>query len=473
MSVDKINVEESIQEVKALMGKEGVSPAMKSAINVILLLVQILINRLGLDSKNSSKPPSSDQNREKKKRASTGKKPGGQNGHIGKTLEQVETPDEVEVIPVDRTKLPEGEYTTAGYEARQVFDVDISVIVKEYRAEILKDKKGNRFVAKFPDGVTSPVQYGNGVKAQSVYLSQYQLLPYNRVEEYFSEQIGLPVSVGTINNFNQRSYELLESFESSLKRELIKSKMLHADETGINIEGKRCWLHVNSNTMWTYLYPHKKRGREAMNEMGVLPYYRGNLCHDHWKPYYGYEEIIHDLCNAHHLRELERVWEQDKQRWGKTMIDFLLALNLDVVNAGGILSEEESQKKRAKYREILQEAEKECPPPIAQPEGTKKRGRQKRSTARNLLERLQNYEDDTLRFMVDKEVPFSNNLGERDIRMTKVQQKISGCFRSYEGAKTFCRIRSYLASARKQNIPASVALQSLFDGTDIFAKVWT
>lgn len=475
MTIDNINLEDSLKEVEDLLKEEEVSPAMESSIRVILLVVKLLAGRLGLNSKNSSKPPSTDPSRDKNPKKKTGRKAGGQKGRMGKTLEPVEDPDEVKEIFVDRTQLPEGEYVPGGYESRQVFDLDISLTVTEYRAEILVSKKGEKVVAPFPKEVVSAVQYGNGVRAHSVYLSQYQLLPLDRMREYFADQLGLPVSAGSIYNWNQKAYESLESFELKLKEELVKAEILHSDETGINIDGKRRWLHGCGNEKWTYLYPHEKRGTEAMEEMGVLPRYKGRLSHDHWKPYYSYEGIIHALCNAHHLRELERVWEQDKQEWGKLMKEFLIKLNEKVEKAGGVLKKEEAKKEREKYRSILKKAEQECPAPepSAGEEGKKKRGRLKRTKARNLLERLRNFEDDTLRFMVDKRVPFTNNLGERDIRMTKVQQKISGCFRSMDGAKTFCRIRSYLASAKKQNISASAALNALFDGQDVFQELWT
>ena len=477
MSLNGIDVDMLLRRVtKSLKEDTTISPGLRSSVEIMMVLMGILINRLGLNSKNSSKPPSTDPNREKKKKESTGRKPGGQKGRVGKTLQQVANPDEVKEIAVDRTKLPKGNYKPVGYEKRQVFDIDISLQVTEYRAEILKDEKGNKVVAEFPKEVINAVQYGKGVKAQSVYLSQYQLIPLERTQEYFRDQLGVPLSAGSVCNWNQEAFKRLESFEEKLKEQLQKERVLHSDETGINIEGKRRWLHGCSNEKWTYLYPHEKRGTEAMNEMGILPLYRGVLVHDHWKPYYKYEKITHALCNAHHLRELTSVWEQDKQKWGQEMLEFFLETNEAVEKAGGSLEKERSQKRREQYRDILKRAKQECPAPIIPPDPPvgekKKRGRLKRTKARNLLERLQKYEDDVLLFMVDKNVPFTNNLGERDIRMTKVQQKISGCFRSIDGAKTFCRIRSYLSSAKKQNISASRALKTLFSGDEVFQTLW-
>jgi transposase len=199
-----------------------------------------------------------------------------------------------------------------------------------------------------------------------------------------------------------------------------------------------------------------------MNAMGILPGFKGILCHDHWKPYYKFD-CTHALCNAHHLRELTRAFEQDGQKWAQKLKNLLETINRKVTDAGGALDAHESQKYRLKYRAILKQGETECPEPI-EPQKKGKRGRIKKSKSRNLLERLRDYEQDTLRFMDNEIVPFSNNLGESDIRWTKVQQRISGCFRSIGGAQIFCRIRSYLSTCRKQGVKASHALDLLFNG---------
>jgi len=197
--------------------------------------------------------------------------------------------------------------------------------------------------------------------------------------------------------------------------------------------------------------------------MGVLPFFNGVLCHDHWKPYYRYA-CTHSLCNAHHLRELERAWEQDGQHWAKAMKALLIDMNNTVADAGGRLPATDAERWRQRYRQRLEEADIECPPPDKSQREAGKRGRLKRSKARNLLERLRNFEHDVLRFMDIEYVPFTNNQGENDLRMTKVQQKISGCFRSMAGAKIFCRVRSYLSTCRKQGMSATEALALLFQG---------
>ncbi|TWU52606.1 Transposase IS66 family protein [Candidatus Brocadiaceae bacterium B188] len=234
----------------------------------------------------------------------------------------------VEVIKVDRRKYPRSKYHVVGYEARQVFDMKISRVVMEYRAEIVEDAEGKR------------------------------------IHKYFEEQMGIPLSEGSVFNVNKDAHEFLEAFEGKTKEELIKSAVLHADETGMNKNGDRYWLRSASNSLWTHFFPHERRGTEAMDSIGILPQFRGILCHDHLKLYYTYTTCTHALCNAHHLRELEGVWEEDnKQRWAKETKALLEEINCAIKDAGGLLETHESEKYRQRYRAILQNAETECPPP--------------------------------------------------------------------------------------------------------------
>ncbi|MCP4460892.1 MAG: IS66 family transposase [Cytophagales bacterium] len=463
MTINNINIDATLKKVNALLTEEKeLSPAMRSMVELLILLVTLLVNRLNVNSRNSSKPPSRDPNRKKESKAKEGKKAGGQKGHEGVTLQKVDDPEKIKVLKVDRRTLPSGKYKDVGYESRQVFDIKISRIVTEYQAQILENDNGDQFVASFPEGVTKAAQYGAALKAHSVYMSQYQLIPYNRIQDYFCNQLQIPVSAGSIYNFNREAYGLLEDFEKEAKGKLAGSPLLHVDETGININGGGHWLHSTSNGLWTYFFPHERRGTIAMNAIGILPEYMGTLCHDHWKPYYTYD-CIHALCNAHHLRELTKVWEEEKHQWAKDTKELFEEICHAVNNAGGLLASSESAKYQQKYIMILQKANVECPPPdMTNRKG--KRGPVKRTKARNLLERLIKYKDDVLRFMDDIIVPFTNNLSENDIRMTKVQQKISGCFRSMQGAKIFCRVRSYLSTCRKQEIKSSQALEILFRG---------
>lgn len=477
MKINGVDVERTLASVRqSLRDDAGIPQSFRVVVEMLVLLVQALINQVTLGSHNSSIPPSQDPNRQKKRQREgdpeqkdgAKRKPGGQKGRIGTTLKPVAEPDEVVELRIDPTVLPPGHtYRDDGFEARQVADLHITCVVTEYRAQVLKDERGQRYVAPFPVGVVAPIQYGASVKAYTVYLSQFQLLPYDRIRDQLQEHMGLPVSVGSIYNFNQEAAQRLTdlAFEGWVKQKLLLSPCNHADETGINISGQRFWLHTLSNSSLTLLMPHAKRGGEAMDEMGVLPQFSGILCHDHWKAYFRYTQCCHALCNAHHLRELERAWDQDRQHWAKAMKTFLLELNETVVQAGGQLSPEEDARWRLRYRALLDEAKKECPAPEKIHTGPRSKGRTPRSKARNLLERLAAFEAETLRFMTDRHVPFTNNQGENDLRMSKVQQKISGCFRSLDGAKAFCLIRSYLSTCRKNGVSATDAIQLLFHGS--------
>jgi len=465
-----IDINQQIAEIKeALSNEKDLSPAMVSMINMLILIVQLLTNNAGLNSRNSSKPPSTDQKGSKSKKSNDNNtqdspnKQGGQTGHQGSTLKQVDKPDEFQFIEVNRSTIPVGIYTEIGFEKRQVFDICIKRVVTEYQAQILIDENGNRFVAQFPSGVTKATQYGNTLKAHSVYMSQYQLIPYNRLKEYFTQQLNIPISAGTLYNFNLEAYNKLAEFQEIVKGKLSHSKIVHADETGINVNGKLAWVHVNSNKLWTYLFPHQKRGYHAMEEMGVLPRFKGILCHDHWKTYYRFILCLHALCNAHHIRELTRSYEQDKMQWANDMIELLLKIKKTVDDSGGSLNKNSADSYISEYRDLLKKAQIQCPPPDPKSRPKGQRGRLKRSKSRNLLERLINYEQDVLRFMLDVDVPFTNNQGENDLRMKKVQQKISGCFRSFKGAEISCRTRSYISTCKKQSISSSLAMELLFD----------
>jgi transposase len=468
VKIEQFNVTEIIEKAKAVLADQNrISPELKVMFELLLTIISLMAGRLSLSSRNSSKPPSTDPNRGKGNKGTTNNKPGGQLGRTGKNLKPVDNPDNIIPIEVDKSTLPPGNYRAAGFEARQVVDLKISRIITEYRAEVLENDKGKRYVAAFPDGLTRPIQYGKSVKSHAVYLSQYQLIPYERVEDYFVNEIQIPVSVGSLFNFNKEAYDLLEPFAALAKHKLIHGTLIHADETGINVNGKRIWLHNASNELWTYFYPHEKRGSIAMDEIGILPNFNGTLVHDHWKPYYIYARR-HGLCNAHHIRELQWVIDNPGFVWAKNMQALLIEMRDAVTTSetNTVVGEAEVMF-RERYRQIIKEGQAEMPPTPEKPKNTDgkvKRGRVKKTKELNLLERLRDFENDTLLFMVDPEVPFTNNRGENDIRMTKVQQKISGCFKPMDGAKMFCRIRSYLLTAQKHDVSPTDALQCLFDG---------
>ena len=350
MTISNINVEESIQSVLEEVEKDkSLSPALVKSIKVLVLIINLLVARIGLNSKNSSLPPSKDgkRKRRRKKRKKSTRKPGGQDGHEGTTLEQFAPEDVDEIIPleIDRGTLPENEnFVKSEDEVRQVVDVNLEFKVREYRAEVLVDSRGNRHVADFPPHIKKAIQYGPTVKSLAVYLSQYQLLPYRRVRETFRDQFGLDISEDSLCNFNKEAYDMLSDFEKKIRDSLGRAKVLHVDETGIKVNGEFKWLHVVGNDRMTLYFPHEKRGKDAMEEMGVIPDYGGVLCHDHWKPYMGYR-CRHALCNAHHLRELEWVVEFKGHKWAGAMKRFLQKLNKRVDESGGKLCDEEQKKK--------------------------------------------------------------------------------------------------------------------------------
>ena len=407
MVLDNIDVTAAVAEAeKALANDPSINASTRSLMSLLLLIIKLFIARSSKSSRNSSIPPSQDPNRERQRKTTGKRKPGGQPGRVGTTLEPVENPDEIRVLECDPAHLPAGHWKDAGFEIRQVFEVRMHRHVTEYRAQRMENDAGEVYVAQFPEGVSRPAQYGDSVKAHAVYLSIYQLLPYERVQSMFAEQYGIPLSVGSIANFNREAGILALPFETMLKKRLLAEPVLHADETGINLNGSKHWLHALSSPNLTLLSLSARRGKEAMDTVGVLPNFKGTLVHDHWQPYFAYS-CTHSLCNAHHLRELTFAYEQDQQAWARDMHVLLLDLHDAVNAAGGLLPATEADSWRARYRAILALGDIECPPPA--PPDKPKRGRLKRSKSRNLLERLRDHEDDVLRFMWDLQVPFTNN----------------------------------------------------------------
>lgn len=486
MKIENINITQTLERArKMLVEAKDVPPSIKIMMELLIMIIGLFIERATKNSSNSSIPPSADPNRTKGKKndedqksdkeETTGadetkkapkKKKGGQVGHEGTTLTSVENPDEIIVLKIDPSLLPEGvELKEVGHEARQVVKLEFKRLVVEYRAQILEDEEKNQYKAEFPSFLVQSIQYGASVKAHSVYMSVSQLIPYARIQDYFTNEVKIPLSTGTIYNFNKEAYNLLQKlgFDKIAKEHLIASECIHVDETGTNINSKKHWIHTASDGFWTHLVPHKNRGRIAIEEIGIIPNFKGFLVHDHYKPYYTYEKCTHVLCNAHHLRELQGVIDNHSHVWAKEMQDFLCEINTAVEKAGGFVNKERGDEFRKKFREILIKGDGESPRILGDPL-IKKRGRVPQPKHRNLLERLREYEDDTLRFMETACAPFTNNLGERNLRMQKVQQKISGCFRSTEGAIMFCLNRSYLMTCLNHGITATEALEILFNG---------
>mgnify|MGYP001231814471 CR=1 FL=1 len=429
------------------------------------------------NSRNSDKPPSSDGLKKKppRKRKASGKKPGGQEGHEGTTLQMSADPDKSETHEVEccgNCGCSLKDKQSIGYDRRQVFDAPpIAVEVTEHRAEIKEcDKCGTVSTATFPEGITHTVQYGERLKAIALYLKNYGLLPYDRTAELFEDLFGIPISPGTLVRINTDSGKRLGEVSERIKEALRSSAVVHCDETGMRIGGKLHWLHVASTSGLTYYLAHKRRGSGGIDEMGILPFFEGKAVHDGWRSYFNYL-CGHGLCNAHHLRELTCVYEDFDQQWAKQMIDFLLDVKeRRDKSKGKSFAGKTIAGFEQRYREILKMGMEANPPP-PDPPGKRKRGPKKKSKPLNLVERLRDHEEATLAFMYDFCVPFDNNQAERDIRMMKVQQKISGTFRSFDGALSFCAIRGYISTARKQGLNVISALQEIFSGRPLLPNI--
>jgi len=444
-------------------------------INHLEARVRELEEQISKDSHNSHKPPSSDGFKKiPKVRKPSGKKAGGQKGHEGNTLRMTDSPDKVEVHKVERCshcgKSLKREKAIKE-DRRQVFDLPPNEIeVTEHRAEIKEcDRCGHRTTAEFPEDVTHKVQYGPRLKANAAYIKSYALLSYERAAELFKDLFGVSLSVGTLVNVDRKVSDRLQEVDGRIKKNITSSSIVHFDETGMRIEGKLNWLHVAATQELTYYAPHAKRGSDATDAIGILPVFGGRAVHDGWRSYFNYG-CEHVLCNAHHLRELTFIYEQYGQKWAKEMIEFLLELKEKRERSKARrFSSKRIREFEQRYRRLISMGMAANPPPEEQPR--KKRGRKKKSKARNLLERLQQHEEATLGFMYDFSLPFDNNLGERDIRMMKVQQKISGTFRSFEGAISFCRIRSYISSVKKQGMNMMSALQDIFSDRHLLPQL--
>jgi transposase len=441
-----------------------------------------LEKRLAKDSHNSSKPPSSDgYKRQTKRREKSQKSRGGQVGHRGHHLAQVPTPDQVILHrPQHCQQCDEVLPQTGGVvkERRQIHDVPpLRLQVREHQVVVQRCPRcGACCQGAFPAGVDAAAQYGPNVQALAVYLSQYQLLPLSRVTELFADLKLGPLSEGSLVNWVREAAEGLKPTQETLERLLLQTRVAHGDETGGRIDGVLHWFHVLSTRWLTIYHWHRKRGQEAMDAIGLLPRYAGRLLHDRWQSYDSYS-CQHSLCGAHLLRDCLFVAEQEGQPWAQDMHDLLLDLNEVVKQARAQGQKALSPVVRnhwvAQYFEVLRLGYQAYHETHSPPEPTTpgKRGRKKQDPGKNLLDVLLSRAEQVLAFVDDLTVPFTNNLAERDLRMIKVQQKISGTFRSDAGATAFCTIRSYLVTMRKQGRSMLDALAAVFQGSP-FPVAW-
>lgn len=439
--------------------------------------IQQLTEQLGQDSHNSHWPPSRDKSRKNQRtrslRAKSDKPPGGQKGHSGHTLELQEKPD---VIVVHRPQVcthcqqpfSDGDRAVA-VDKRQVHDLPpMQVVVTEHQAETLNCGHCQQLSqGTFPPDVVAPVQYGPRIQQLAVYLKNEQYIPYDRSRQFLADLFELDLSPGTLQNIIGRTAARLRPIVGQIKEALTAGDTLNCDETGFYIGGQRHWLHVAATERLTCYFPHRSRGSQATKAMGILPDFRGRAIHDFLSAYYQYQTCDHGLCNVHHLRDLTAVAENDQQPWATRFKWFLLSAKQRVEQARlagetALPPPKVAQIERLYDRLVTAALQANPPPPGGWPQG--KRGRPKKTKPRNLAERFENRRPEVLAFVYDFKVPFDNNLAERDIRMLKVQQKISGCFRSQAGAEDFCTIRSYLSTMRKQGVRVWSALGSVFAG---------
>jgi transposase len=452
---------------------EQENAALRAELAAVYTRLKRLEQRLAKDSHNSSQPPSQDgvaRQRRRKRRASE-KKSGGQVGHPGHTLLPAATPDEI--VSHRPFACQHCHQTLEGVpgevkEHRQVHDLPtMHLVVREHQVEqVCCPACHHRSTGTFPAGVEAPAQYGPRVRALGVYLHHYQLVPLARTCELLADLYGCQLSEGTLAMWVQRASRTLGQTVARIAELLIASPLQHGDETGVRIDGRGHSLHVNSTRWLTHLAWHPKRGRQALDAIGIWPQFRGRAMHDRWASYDRYA-CAHSVCGAHLLRDLTYVEEEEHQAWALEMKDLLLSMQAAAAEwrqrGAGCVPTEERVQWQVRYFELLAAGfAAQAPPTTSDP--PQRRGRRKQSAAKNLLDDLLRRAEQVLAFVEDVRVPFTNNQAERDLRMLKVQQKIAGTFRSQDGATAFCRIRSYLSTMRKQGHAMLAALAAVFVG---------
>ncbi len=446
-------------------------PVLQEIITQLSEQVKQLQGQRAKDSHNSSLPPSSDrfvrQSKSRSLRTRSGKKPGGQPGHPGQTLQMSAAPDEVICLPnitqCQHCQADLSEVAVKTIERRQVLDVPAPapLQVMQYEGQWKQCPHCQGYSSPiWPSGVSAPVQYGPRIGAMAVYLSTQQLLPRGRTAEVLQDVVGVQMSEGTLANLIKRTAHVLKPVEQQIKTALSQAKVIHQDETGLYVMGQRLWMHVTCTPTLTHYQVHASRGHDALDEIGILAHFVGTSVHDAWKAYFLYG-CHHSLCCVHILRELTFLSQEMGLWWAHKMILLLTTMKNATDQARGLgqrsLSAEDVLALQTRFLSLLDEGDQVHP---RAPTTPGKRGKAKQHPARNLLDRLRKYQDAVLAFLYDLNVAFDNNLAERDVRMVKVQQKVSGTFRSDEGAVSFCRIRGYMSSLRKQSLPVFSALEA-------------
>ena len=435
--------------------------------------------RLEKNSRNSSKPPSSDGYSKPRRTVSLrkpGQKPnGGPPGHPGQTLKRSEHPDVQKVHPVTTCSHCGSALHAVeaqDHEERQVFDIPaIRIEVTAHRAEIkVCPACGTENRGVFPTEVTGPVQYGPGVKTWAAYFQNQHFVPIERTGQIFADLLNHPLAEGTLMKAGHELSKQIAPATAAIKERLRTAAVLHTDESGVRVHGKLHWLHVAATDRLTDYTVHPKRGKAAMDEADILPYFTGRMTHDHWKAYFGYEDCTHALCNAHHLREFQFIENQYGQPWAAAMAKLLLEIKHTVASTAEHrpqLAADVITAFEGRYDEVLSQGYEAHGLPVVDPDWKKKpkkKGRPRQTPPLNLLDRWRDFKPQVLAFMYDFRVPFDNNLGERDLRMIKVKPKVSGGFRTLTGAQEFARIRGYISTARKNSVNVFGAIRDAFLG---------
>jgi transposase len=422
-------------------------------------------SRLNQNSKNSSNPPSTDKHKPKSKPGlpKPAKPRGGQSGHEGNTLKMVssEQADQIEELKPHRCSCGKRllRQPMELHARRQVFDIpDPKLLVTEYQQyKCSCPECGQLNVGIFPLEVSAPVQYGAGVHSLVSVLNVKYHLSYQHIEELFEDLFDQPINASTIQSALVKADSCGKPIVEQIKSKLLESSVCHADETGLRIGTERHWLHVLCDEDYTFLYPHEKRGKQAiMDGIAKLYDYTGVLVHDCWTSYWSLSSSRHALCSPHLLRELTAQIEQGSQ-WAVQMHELLLKLYTEKYRQGLLITPQDAQ--WTAYQDICTQALEQEPPSIKNA-----RGKAKKTKGRNLAERLQKYQTEVLRFVLENNVPFSNNQAERDLRPIKGKQKVAGCFRTWDGANRYARLASVFSSWRKQNFNVFRQLKSILIG---------
>lgn len=412
------------------------------------------------NSKNSSLPPSSDgyaKPAPKSQRKSSGAKPGGQDGHKGSSMKLMKAPDEIrEHYPKACSGCPNREHCHGSIaERRYESDIIVESRLIEHRQMVCCcPMAGSKtLIGEFPKNITGTKQYGNNLKAFAAALSTVGMVGIDRIHELLTGVFDISVSTGSIQNWIKQLSSATKDAVQRIREQISRLSVLNCDETGLRVNGSLHWLHCLCDANWSYFALHKKRGSKAMDEMGILPGFRKTMVHDFWKPYYKYGQAAHGICNAHIMRELAYAQEQMHQNWAKSMQDLLVEIhesrNILMLQGETGFQTLVREAYHVRYDAIVQLGMVDNIPP-QKPKG--KRGRVGKGKLLCLLERLRDYKEDILRFASDWTVPFTNNEAERTIRFSKVKQKVSGCFRTVEGAEDYMQIMSFVSTARKHGM---------------------